>query len=51
MEIESLPIMLHYDQNENSDFSDQVQSSKNCYLSTAVIKDCENVLYSLSVKE
>ena len=36
---------------ENANFTDQTVSIKNCYLSYVVIRDCENVFYSLSVKE
>jgi len=36
---------------ENANFTDQTVSVKNCYLSFVVIKWCENVLYSFSVKE
>lgn len=43
--------ILHYSKNENSDFSDIVLSSKNCYLSNSIIIDWLNVLYSFQVKE
>lgn len=43
--------MLRYGQNENVDFANEVLNSKNVYLSSTVIVDCENVLYSINVKE
>ena len=40
-----------FEECDNANFSDQTVASKNCYLSYVVINSCENVLYSLSVKE
>jgi hypothetical protein len=45
------PCTRLFETTENCGFSDQIVASKNCYLSYVVINDCENVLYSLSVKE
>ncbi len=36
---------------ENSDYSDVVVYSKNAYLSNTVINWCENVIYSISIKD
>ena len=38
-------------QTENSDFSDTTIRSKNIYLSNTVITECENIMYSFSVKD
>ena len=43
--------LYNYTGAENSDYAFSVFQSKNCYLSFAVITDCENVLYSFAVKE
>lgn len=40
-----------FEECENCSFSDQTVASKNCYLSYVTIINCENILYSLSVKE
>lgn len=37
--------------NENSNFSDTTINSKNIYLSTVIINNCENVAYGVSVKD
>lgn len=47
----NLPPTILFGSCENANFSDQTVSSKNCYLSYVVIRDCEDVLYSVSVKE
>lgn len=36
---------------DNCEYSDQTVGSRNCYLSYVTIVNCENVLYSMSVKE
>jgi len=46
-----IPNLIHYSNTENASFSDVILLSKNVYLSNTVITDCENVLYSLNVKE
>ena len=43
--------LLTRGENDNISYADLIVSSKNCYLSNAVITDCENVLYSLNVKD
>lgn len=42
---------FHYAKNENIDFADSVQNSKNVYLSQIAMMDCENILYSFSTKD
>ena len=37
--------------NENSDYADMIFNSKKSYISFIVINNCENVLYSVSVKD
>ena len=44
-----LPNLLHFLENENSDYSDVLVWWKNCYLSN-IVTSSENVLYSFSVK-
>jgi len=45
------PWTIMYALAENADFANEVLASKNVYLSSTVIKDCENVLYSSNIKE
>ena len=45
-----LPPTILFWECENSDFTDQSVNVKNSYLSYIVIKDCENIFYSMSVK-
>ncbi len=42
--------LMQYSDNENSDFSDGILGAKNSYLSMVVIKDVDNVIYSLDVR-
>lgn len=42
--------LMHYTENENSQFADGVLGAKNAYLSMVAIKDVENILYSLDVR-
>lgn len=42
----SLPSLRHWDLCENSGFSDTCYRAKNCYLSTCVCFDVENIVYS-----
>jgi len=44
------PAVFHFWDTNNSEFSDQIVDSSNCYLSFVVIKDCEDIFYSFSVK-
>ena len=46
-----MPSMYSFWGNENADFADTVGASKNIYLSSVVIINCENVLYSSNVKD
>lgn len=43
--------MMHFYGFENSEYSDIVAGGKNTYLSSGIITDCENVLYSCSIKD
>ena len=43
--------LYNYSGAENSDYAFSVFQAKNCYLSFAVITNCENTLYSFAVKE
>jgi len=43
--------MINFFASENSQYADVVNKSKNAYLSAIVIFECENILYSLSVKD
>jgi len=43
--------MINFFWSENSDYADVVNTSKNAYLSVIIIYECENVLYSVSVKD
>ena len=53
MLFDSLPLFttMHIGGNENSEFSDGVYFCKNVYLSSAVVFQSENCLYSFHVKE
>lgn len=42
--------VIDYGSSQNSDYADMVLESKNVYLTTVVITECENVMYSFSVK-
>ncbi len=44
------PLLTRWE-NERSTYADQIMSSKWCYLSNTVIHDCENIIYSLNVKD
>lgn len=43
--------MTDFGGNENAEFAECVQASKNVYLSFVTVLNCENVLYSFSVKD
>ncbi len=45
------PATILFGECENANFTDQTLSIRNWYLSYVVIRDCENILYSLSIKE
>lgn len=47
----SFPALYNYSGAENSDYAFGVYRSKNCYLSFSIITDCENIIYSFTVKE
>ena len=42
--------VVDYGGSENADYADMTLESKNIYLTTVVITECENVMYSFSVK-
>ncbi len=44
------PATINFFWSEKCEYSDQVLASKNVYLSSVVIKECENVFYSFAVK-
>jgi hypothetical protein len=46
----SLPLLLEAD-TENAEYADNVWFVKNVYLSFAVVLSCENVMYSVHIKE
>ena len=46
-----LPNLVHLSECENSDYADMIHTAKNVYLSSEIVLDCENVLYSTVVKE
>ena len=46
-----MPHMINFFGSENSDYADVVNRSKSAYLSAIVIYECENILYSISVKD
>ncbi len=45
-----LPTTINFVWTENSEYADQVYSSKNVYLSNVIVVNCENVLYSFNTK-
>ena len=46
-----MPHMVNFFGSENSEYADVINSSKSAYLSAIVIYQCENILYSMSVKD
>ncbi len=47
----TLPGVFHYWENENCDYADVVLFCKNAYLSSIMIWNCENILYSLITRD